>query len=271
MEPTERDLTGLDVERPLPLALAARLEAALLDEAARRPAEVGDETAALLADIDEPLPLPATTRRALERALIPAVRRSRWQVPVAAAVVLLLVLATAAALTNNRAGDDTVAAGRPGAKPPAADVTTPTTTAQDPLARTSTNGRAFSAGPTTTQCASCASSAPDSPGEARPAAPAAAAADGQVRGSYVGAVDPSSGPLIGGTTVTIRGGGFTGANGVLFGTTPATNFSVISDTEIQAASPPSSQPGAVAVVVTFPDGRQTPAGPENQFTYTAAP
>ena len=74
MDPTERDLTGLDVDRPLPPALRDRLEAALRHEATTRP--IPDETAALLGDLDRPLPLPVSTRRSLEQALIASPRRS---------------------------------------------------------------------------------------------------------------------------------------------------------------------------------------------------
>ena len=75
--------------------------------------------------------------------------------------------------------------------------------------------------------------------------------------------------MSGGTTVTVKGAGFTGASGVRFGTSPAASFSVVSDGEIQVLSPPAAQPGAVSVLVTFPDGRETGAGPQSQFTYSS--
>jgi len=49
---------------------------------------------------------------------------------------------------------------------------------------------------------------------------------------------PASGPNTGGTAVTISGIGFTGATKVLFGTTPALSFQVVSDSDISATSPP---------------------------------
>lgn len=53
----------------------------------------------------------------------------------------------------------------------------------------------------------------------------------------VTAISPSSGPVEGGTSVTITGTGLTGATAVLFGTVNATTFSLISDTSITATAP----------------------------------
>jgi hypothetical protein len=50
-------------------------------------------------------------------------------------------------------------------------------------------------------------------------------------------ISPTSGPVTGGTSVTIRGFGFTGAESVLFGAVPATSFTVISSRIIVAVSP----------------------------------
>ena len=81
----------------------------------------------------------------------------------------------------------------------------------------------------------------------------------------VTAVRPTSGPVTGGTTVTVRGSGFTGATAVEFGSTSAP-FVVVSDTSIKATTP--AEPvGAVDVTVTTPDGSSATSGAD-QFTFT---
>ena len=67
----------------------------------------------------------------------------------------------------------------------------------------------------------------------------------------IDSITPAQGSTSGGTVVTIIGSGFTGADGVLFGTTPATNFEVISDTEIRATSPAGT--GSVFITVVGTD------------------
>ena len=61
-------------------------------------------------------------------------------------------------------------------------------------------------------------------------------------------VSPASGPVGGGTAVTIIGTGFTGATELDFGSTAA-NFEVVSDTHINATTPAGTA-GPVAVSVT---------------------
>jgi hypothetical protein len=56
---------------------------------------------------------------------------------------------------------------------------------------------------------------------------------------------------------------------VLFGASNALSFTVVSDSELRAVSPPSAQPGAVVLSVTFPDGSSSRAGPDDHFSYTA--
>lgn len=80
-------------------------------------------------------------------------------------------------------------------------------------------------------------------------------------GPVVTAISPASGPPAGGTSVTLTGSGLTGATGVTFGTASAT-FTVVSDTQITATSPPQSA-GTVPVTVTTPSGNATA-----QFVYT---
>ncbi|MEU4345260.1 IPT/TIG domain-containing protein, partial [Nocardia sp. NPDC023852] len=79
-------------------------------------------------------------------------------------------------------------------------------------------------------------------------------------------VVPNSGPSTGGNTVTIDGTGFTGATAVHFGATPASSYTVVSDTRITAVAPARSA-GSVTVTVT------TAGGTSNSvvYTYIAAP
>jgi hypothetical protein len=69
----------------------------------------------------------------------------------------------------------------------------------------------------------------------------------------------------GGTAVSITCAGFTGAAAVSFGDQPASSFTVVSDTEIQAvASPRTSSSVDVEVVTRAGGGAQ---GPADQYTY----
>jgi len=83
----------------------------------------------------------------------------------------------------------------------------------------------------------------------------------------VSGVSPSSGPLTGGTSVTISGSGFTGATAVDFGTVAASAFTVNSDTSITATSPAATSAGPVDVTVTTPAGTSATSSAD-QFTYT---
>jgi hypothetical protein len=69
----------------------------------------------------------------------------------------------------------------------------------------------------------------------------------------VASISPTSGPATGGTTVTISGSNFTSATAVNFGANLATTFSVDSDIQITAVSPPGRVPAA-PVTVTSPGG-----------------
>lgn len=72
-------------------------------------------------------------------------------------------------------------------------------------------------------------------------------------------VNPTSGPIAGGTSVTITGTNFLYATTVRFGATNATTFTVVSDTKITATTP-SNTIGAKDVVVITPDGTGTLTG-----------
>ncbi|MHC5541319.1 IPT/TIG domain-containing protein, partial [Singulisphaera rosea] len=80
-------------------------------------------------------------------------------------------------------------------------------------------------------------------------------------------VGPASGPLVGGTTVTISGTNVGNATQVLFGTVPAQIVSV-SPTQIVVTSP-SGVAGVVDVTVTSPNG-QSPTSAADHFTYKSS-
>ena len=82
----------------------------------------------------------------------------------------------------------------------------------------------------------------------------------------ISSVTPSSGVSTG-SQVTISGIGFTGATSVLFGSTPATSFTVTSDTSITATSPPGWS-GTVDIRVTNATG-ESAATASDQVTAAA--
>ena len=71
----------------------------------------------------------------------------------------------------------------------------------------------------------------------------------------------------GGTSVTLTGTGFTGATQVMFGSVPATTFTVNSATSITATSPPQSPPGLIDITVTTPGGTSA-TGAADQLGYS---
>lgn len=85
----------------------------------------------------------------------------------------------------------------------------------------------------------------------------------------VTALSPSSGPVSGGTGITIRGSGFTSPASVSFGSSAATNVVVDSPTQITATTPAGS--GAVDVGVTDSEGSSATGGAGDTFTYIPAP
>jgi len=89
---------------------------------------------------------------------------------------------------------------------------------------------------------------------------------GEAFAATVTNVQPSLGIIGGGTTVEITGTGFTGASAVTFGATPATTFTVVSATKINAGVPAHGV-GTVSVDVTVGGVSSNP--PANAlFTYT---
>jgi hypothetical protein len=79
---------------------------------------------------------------------------------------------------------------------------------------------------------------------------------------------PLYGPAAGGTTVAVHGDNFGGASSVMFGGTPATSFTVESETTITAISPPSAGAGPVPISVTTVAGT---ASTSSRFDYEDPP
>ena len=287
----ERDLRGLDVDRPLPPALYSRLESALLDDAEDRRSG-SDDVADSLGSLDAPRPVPASTRAALETALIRTRGRElRSRVLLGAAAAILVVGALALLRGTASTSHHQVAVGpAPTAPSPSmsAEVQSPATAGATPGSTVTNAPRAQSSAaaarsttPTTWDCGLCArngytgsakpptappSTATFQPTNGTASQPAAAMLATQIG---VGSVDPSSGPHGGGTVVTLMGSGFTGANGVRFGAAAAVDFTVVSDGEIRVQTPPSPTPQRVTVTVTYADGSSTPTSDNGPyFTYT---
>jgi IPT/TIG domain len=85
-------------------------------------------------------------------------------------------------------------------------------------------------------------------------------------------ISPSSGPTIGGTTVTVSGAHFTGVTGVSFGPNPV-KFQPVSDTQIVAVSPEVGMPvlpATVDVSVTTQAGTSATSAAD-QFTFLPLP
>jgi hypothetical protein len=85
----------------------------------------------------------------------------------------------------------------------------------------------------------------------------------------VAGIRPSSGPLTGGTTVTVTGSGFTGATAVGFGSVAASSFTVNSDTSITVTAPAAASVGTVDVTVTTPAGTSAVSAAD-QYSYIYA-
>jgi IPT/TIG domain len=82
----------------------------------------------------------------------------------------------------------------------------------------------------------------------------------------VGRLEPSTGPIAGGTQVTIDGRGFEGTTAVMFGSTPA-SFTVDSRTEITAVAPPAAAGEVEVSVVNAAGGSHS----DGRFTYGIPP
>ncbi|MDH6628972.1 hypothetical protein M2271_006807 [Streptomyces sp. LBL] len=78
---------------------------------------------------------------------------------------------------------------------------------------------------------------------------------------FKGSLGTSSGPLVGGNTITVNGTGLSTATSVSFGATPATP-TVVSDSQLSVVVPAGAAAGSVGVSVT------TAGGTNNGLTYT---
>src|SRR5205085_190188 len=85
----------------------------------------------------------------------------------------------------------------------------------------------------------------------------------------VTSVNPTAGPAAGGTSVTISGSHFTGANSVKFGATNAASFSVDTDGQITATSPAHAA-ATVDISVTTVGGTSATSA-SAVFTFVDAP
>ena len=94
-------------------------------------------------------------------------------------------------------------------------------------------------------------------------------ADTTIATPIVTAVLPNSGPVAGGTTVTIHGSELGSATSVLFGANPATSVSSLTANSVTAVAPAGAA-GPVDVRVISPNG-ETGIVPGDLFTYTNGP
>jgi hypothetical protein len=81
-------------------------------------------------------------------------------------------------------------------------------------------------------------------------------------------LNPATGTMAGGDTVTVTGHGLALATNVMFGSTPAATFTLVSDTSIVALSPPGAL-GPVDVTISYFAGASI-ATANDRFTYEAA-
>jgi hypothetical protein len=84
----------------------------------------------------------------------------------------------------------------------------------------------------------------------------------------INGVTPNSGPLAGGTTITITGSGFVSGATVRVGSRAATSITFVSASQLRARTPAGTAASGFAVVVTNPGGQT--ATRNNAFWYTGS-
>jgi hypothetical protein len=89
-------------------------------------------------------------------------------------------------------------------------------------------------------------------------------------GAAVTGISPTNGPATGGTRVRITGAGLQGATQVLFGTVPATSYTVSSNGKAGSAIAPAHAVGTVDITVVTPQGTSAVSAAD-QFTFIADP
>lgn len=84
----------------------------------------------------------------------------------------------------------------------------------------------------------------------------------------IDSVTPNSGPLAGGTTITVAGSNFVSGATVRIGSRAATSTTFVSASQLRAQTPAGTATGGFAVVVVNPDGKT--ATRSNGFWYTGS-
>lgn len=87
----------------------------------------------------------------------------------------------------------------------------------------------------------------------------------------VTAVSPRSGPLAGGTVVTVRGSHLDGVTEVSFGEVPGTKLTVVSSEELRVTAPARTTLGDVAIRVTTASGSVAELASTSGFSYSSPP
>jgi large repetitive protein len=168
-------------------------------------------------------------------------------------IVILGIVTSSASADNTTV--TTTATPTPTTATPTPTTATPTPTTATPTPTTAT--------PTPTTATPTPTTATPTPTTATPTPTATTALP------VVSSVSPASGTTLGGTVVTITGSGFTDLTTVMFGSTAATSYTFISDSEITAIAPAEAVGTVAYITVVTPSGTSL-TSTAYEFTYTAA-